>query len=522
MADRRNKEERRAGKDRRRKRIRRRNSSERVAVIEITGDILRAAILDRSETDGTDEVQAVSIDWRKNAAALNCDEGIRELTQALTSLSEEFSLQTASVHFVLGGEYCVTKAVRGSNEIVDEELRELEQRSRLYLMLGPGEKVAVSKTHPIDARHAYAVAAFCNRKTLESIQEATVRAAIQIETIEPALVASSRALGRVKEAIQEPCLLVHLDKSATEIGICHEGRLLLDYRPGVRDNPQDLVDLICTHLSRLQRHVGRQLREAPPLLQHIYLTGDKSLVDEAFPCFAGNGKFEVERIQPSSIQATWKLPKGVEDSCSIPALGSLLSTYLPSSDRDAPNFMEHILASTREPIKPFLIRSAIPFAAILLMAMSLTFVNMSSQKEIDGLQQQVDSLATAQSRARELRLKLASSESKLKELRAMASKIDSLAIGQYIARVGHCMPSDVWLNKLVISELKTVQLTGASYLEAGVFDFVTWLEQAPGFDEVALRSTQPAQSAAGPTINFNIELNFSDFNNPVEEVALNE
>ena len=84
------------------------------------------------------------------------------------------------------------------------------------------------------------------------------------------------------------------------------------------------------------------------------------------------------------------------------------------------------------------------------------------------------------------------------------------------------MPSDVWLNDLLITEMKHIKLSGSSFLEAGVFDFVHWLEQAPGFEDVALRSTQPSKSKSGPTIDFSVELNLVDKDGPVKEVARNE
>ena len=522
MAERRSTDERRDNDERRHLRGRRRHAIQRTAVIEVSGAVLRVVLLDRPGDDSPDTVRAVSHIWRQEAVSLSSEKGLEEFSAALRDVTEQHQLRQCNVQFVLGGEYCVTKAVRGSNEQVASELLEIEQRSRLYLMLGPGEKVTVTKSQPLDARHEYAVAAVCNRKTLDTIYAAATKAGLQIESIEPALVATSRAIGRLEDVPAEPCLLVHLDQSAVEVGICHEGRLLLDYRPGGRTDPKELVELVCTHLSRLQRHVGRQLREAPPTLKRVYLCGEESAVEQAFPAFSACQQFEVERISPAKIQATWELASGVENTTTVPALGALLSSYLPQHERDAPNFMEHVLASTREPLKPILLRSAIPIAAVLLVALSTFFVNYRKQGGIDVLQEQVNSLAGAQTRARELRLKQAATQTKLTQVKILASKVHALPAGDVIARIGHCMPSDVWLSRMSFSEMKTIRLAGVSYLEAGVFDFVTWLEQAPGFEEVALRSTQPGKAENGPAINFDVELKLADFNGSIEEVARNE
>lgn len=521
MSDRREDTERRSRKQRR-SRDRRRVANESYTVIEIAGDDLRAVTLTRGSGEEADQVQAMTVRWRKEASLLNSEKGLEELTAALIDLTENHDLQTTNLQFVLGGQFCVTKAVRGTTEEVRNELQQIEQRSRLYLMLGTGEKVTVSRSNPLDARHEYAVAAVCNKNTLDTIHGAAVRAGLTIDSIEPALVSTSRAIGRLENNPSVPCLLVHLDGNTVELGVCHEGSLLLDYRPGGSADPSELVDLVQTHLSRLQRHIGRQLREAPPQLEKIYLCGEQAAVEKLYPLLGACKQFEVETIDPGKIQASWEFAEPVEDSATVPALGALLSTYLPKGERDVPNFMEHILASTREPLQPILIRSAIPLAAVLLIACTIFGFNFSKQQEMDQLQSQVDSLAAIQARHRELRLQKQGTQSKLVELTTLAKGVESVPASEIVGRIGYCMPNDVWLSRLELDSTKKIQLMGASFDEAGVFDFVTWLDNAPGFEDVALRSTRPGQSAAGPAIDFNVELNLGDWNGKVEEVARNE
>ena len=521
MADRRDETERRSRADRRRYK-KRRNSDDRIAVLEIAGSDLRVGILNRNSADAADKVQVAVVPWQIEAASLNSEAGLQELSNCLRKICQEYFLQTAQVHFVLGGEFCVTKAIRGRTDEVRSELQQIKQRSRLYLMLGPGEKVSVSSSRPIDARHEYALAATCNRKTLETIHTAAINAGMKVERIEPALVSISRVVGRLKDAPNEPCLVVQFDKNTAELGICYEGQLLLDYRPGGVRESGDLVEVVRTHLSRLQRHVGRQLHEAPPKLQHVYLCGEKQAVEEAYLAFEKQDQFCVHRIDPNEIQATWEFENVVKDTAAVPALGTLLSTYLSEDDRIAPNFMEHILASTRVPLGPVLLRSAMPLAAVLLIACGFLFTNYSEQVAISELQHQVNDLLPAQSRARELQLKLVAARGKLMQLDRLAETVQSLPAGDIIRRIGHCMPSDVWLSRLVVDEMQAVKVTGESYLEAGVFDFVRWLEQSPYFTDVALRSTRPGISAAGSAINFDVELNFGDSNSPAKEVARND
>ncbi len=522
MSERRSTTERRRFFSRRRSRDRGKDAERSHTVIEIAGGDLQAVTLTGSEEDSADQVQVMTVRWRKEASTLNSEKGLEELTAALTELAEKHDLLTTNLQFVLGGEFCVTKAIRGTSEEVRSELQQIEQRSRLYLMLGPGEKVTVSRTQAIDARHESAVVAVCNQQTLNTIHEAATRAGMQIDSIEPALVATSRAIGRLEDVPTEPCLLIHLDESAAELGVCHGGSLLLDYRPGGRTDPEDLVEMVRTHLNRLQRHVGRQLRQPPPQLKRIYLCGQQAAVERAYPVFSACEQFDVKRIDPAKIQATWEFAEPVTNSAAVPALGALLNTYLPDGERDVPNFMEQIIASTREPLKPVLVRSAMPLAAVLLVAATIFAFNFTKQQKIAGVQEQLKGLATVQVRDRELRLQQRAAQSKLVQLTLLSEGLDSLPAGKVVARLGHCMPSDVWLNRLEIADMKAISLDGTSFHEDGYSDFIKWLELAPGFEDVALRSTRPGQSAAGPAINFTVELNLDDWNGNVEEVARNE
>jgi len=516
MSNRRNTQE------RRRSRERRRHGNERFSVIEVASTDLRVVTLERMPEEQPDCVRSASLPWRIKAPSLNSQTGFLELTTALKEISEQLDLSGTQVQFVLGGEFCITRAMRGSNEEVRSELQQLEQRSRLYLMLGTGEKVTVSNLRQIDARHQAAVAAVCNKKTLDTIQQAALGAGLQIDSIEPALVSTSRLVGRLKDAPTEPCLLIHVEKNTAEVGVCHEGRLLLDYRPGGHTDLKDLVEVVQTHLSRLQRHVARQLQGPPPTLRRLYLCGEQSAVDSAMPLFSACQQFEVERIAPKNIQAAWEFEESATDSALAPALGSLLSAHLPSNERDAPDFMEHIIASTRTALRPILIRSALPLVAILLIALTMLLENHHQQSSLDQLQTQVDALSLVQGRARELRLKLSSLDSKLTQFTVLADGMQALSTAATVTRIGHCMPSDVWLSRLTIEDMHSVRLSGTSYLEAGVFDFVRWLELAPALEEVALRGTKAGQSGSGPVINFDVELNLSDLTDSVEEVARNE
>lgn len=520
MSDRRKKQDRRESSDRRR-RDRRRKGDTRVFVIELTGSDLRIALLERAAVaGGADQVSAWTVRWRRDAATLESPEGLAELTAALREASRRHSMSTADVRIVLSGEFCVTRTVRGSLEEVRTELQHLEQRSRLYLSLGPGEKVLASHTRLLDARHAHALAAACNKATLETIQTAAESAGLMVSMIEPALSALTRAVSRLPDAPTEPFLLVHFAESATEIGICHEGRLLLDYRPGGAAAVADLPTLLGSHLNRLNRHIARYLRSSSTgTLKQVLLCGDDAAVRTAAQQFQLRSPLEVVTVRPGDVQATWQLRAEAAEAVTAPALGGLLLSYLPVEECDAPNFMQHLLAGRQEPLRPDLVRSAIPIAATLLIAAALAWVNAGERNSLTAMQADIDSLAAQAARATELRLQLSTSEAKLEHLQVLASKLPTGLGSEAIRRLGACMPNDVWLSQLLVNDRAHARLQGASYLEAGVYDFVRWLELAPGFEGVALKRTTAATNAFGPTTSFELELTLDEINDSATRVA---
>jgi hypothetical protein len=521
MPERRAKTDRRNARDRRRG-DRRRKGELRFVAIEITADELRIAERRRSDVpDAPDRVSLAVVPWRKEAATFNSEDGRVELAAALRIVARDFNLATADVRLVLGGDYCVVRTMRGTADEVRSELQQLEQRSRMYLTLGPGEKTLVSETWAVDARHSQGVAVACNRATLDAIQYASEAVGVEIDSVEPALAALCRAVSRLPDAPQQPYLIVHVNSDSIDVGICHQGDLLMDYRPGGRARVDDLPTILKNHLERLTRHVARMTSGEAKELKCVYLCGHLDGVREAAKQFQRATKLEVRTVRAAEVQATWQLPDDDAVELSAPALGSLLATYLPPGEQRSPNLMLHILESKREPLRPILVRSAAPLVAALLIALGFSTVNRRDGARLADMQLEMDQLAVAQAKARELQLQLTAASSKLAEMDKLAEQLPPEIGDEVVRRIGTCMPTDVWLTNLELADGKTANVEGASFLEAGVYDFVNWLKAAPGFADVAINRTSPGASPSGPVTNFLLELSLGK-SQPAPKVARHE
>jgi hypothetical protein len=504
-SDRRQANERRLGGERRKL------SEGRCAIFEVCRSMLHLALVGRSNNNDNsgDRVVTRSIRWRKEATSLHTEQGITELTEAFRALVSEERLTGAKVRIALGGEFCVTRVITGPTEDVRREFAELEERSLRYLTLGPGTKALAGNTQQLDARHQHALLAVANQRTLDHLMQIAEAVNLQIESIEPSLIALSRAQPHLRNACQDASLIIQLDEDVAELGICHHGRLLLDYRPGGHTNAENVAGVVAQHLSRLQRYIERyhSYLEAP--LRHVYLAGDAAAVACARVKFGELSDFDVHVLEPADLDMPWNHAAEIPGTDLAAALGTAMVLYSESTEQQGPNLIESALALHREPMRPILMRALIPFAAVLLVAAGLLVVQLRQWHETAAFRAEFDDLGPVCARATELRLKLGSAEQKLHQLQALDKQLPQTNWQQIFSHISQSMPEDVWLDRLTFRDGMS-SLTGASYTDEGVYSFVTYLKQVPDIRDVNLDATGVGQSVNGATTNFTLQLTLAN------------
>jgi hypothetical protein len=334
---------------------------------------------------------------------------------------------------------------------------------------------------------------------------------IQIESIEPSLLALSRAQAQLREACQEACLIIQLDENVAELGICHGGRLLLDYRPGGHTNADNVADVVALHLARLQRYLERYHSYLHAPLRHVYLAGDRDSVTRAQSNFNKLNDFQVHVLQPGDLDMPWQHAAESSGTDLAAALGTAMALYADDAKQQGPNLIESTLAQQREPIRPILIRSLVPIAAVLVVAAMLGVLNFLQWREMGTLRSELEALTPAAVRATELRLKLTATEAKIAQIESLEKQLPKPDWQLVLSRLSQSMPDDVWLDRLSFQDSHTAALSGASYTDGGVYDFVGYLKQVPGIAEIALEGTGVGQSPTGPTTNFDLKLSFTNF-----------
>src|SRR6476659_9909589 len=313
---------------------RRRQGEGRCAIFEVCRSMLHLALVVRNaNADGSsDRIITRSIRWRKDATSLNTEQGIHELADAVRTLVTDERLSGAKVRIALGGEFCVTRVITGPTDDVRREFAELEERSLRYLTLGPGPKALAGSTQQLDARHQHALLAVANQRTLDQLMQIAATVNLQIESIEPSLIALSRAQAHLKSVCEEACLIVQLDEDVAELGICHRGRLLLDYRPGGHTNAENVAGVVPQNLSRLQRYVQRYHSYLDAPIHHVYLAGDADAVARARKKFGELPNFDVHVLEPVDLDMPWKHAAEIPGTDLAAALGTAMVLYSESTE----------------------------------------------------------------------------------------------------------------------------------------------------------------------------------------------
>lgn len=502
--------DRRSTSERRHRGERRRPSDARRAIIEVCRSTLNLALVTRGSGNEVDKVVTRSVDWRKEATSLQTELGRSELADVFRTLAAEERLAGTRVRIALSNEYCVTRVLTGPTDYVRREFDGLEERSHRYLSLGPGPKTLASSVHELDARHQHLLLAVANEHTLDTLMEIAENCGVQIESIEPSLVALSRAQAHLRNRCEDASLIVQVDEGSVELGVCHQGRLLLDYRPGGRITADTVAEIVAQHMERLQRYLDRYHSYLGGRLKDVYLTGSPASVERARGEFTRLKQLQVHVFEPSEMEVEWQYVADAPGTQFTAALGTALLLYPSAAEQQGPNLIELMLAELREPMRPILLRSLAPLAATLLLAAGMFALLVREKDQTADLRAELAQLSAARGRAAELRLTLGATEEKLQQLHELDSRLSQPELGQLVRRISQSMPDDVWLDRITLRDGEDASLNGASYTDGGVYDFVGYLKKVPDITEINLQGTGVGQSATGPTTSFDIQLSLVD------------
>lgn len=498
------KDDRRQSADRRNKVSRRRHAESRRLYIELCHSVLRVALVVDDDTGSLPKLRMRTMQWRYEADDLMCDEGRAELAAALRTLVTEERLTGCSVALAISSTLCVNRATSGATTKVEQEIADLKERSQLYLSLGPGPKTSAVGRKQIDARHEHALVTVTNERTLELLVDAVESAGLSIDAIESALVALARLQGHLDHEDDSAVILAQLDEQCFELGVSRQGQLLLEYRPSSESTLAQLGQIVDHHHERLIRFCARQYGVGNMGIDRMWLVGKP--VEIASTVAQTQTKLKTGVMPLDRLAEHWSLDPEETITAEMGAALGLALRGRSDEKGVSPNLMDEILARAKKPIRPFLIRAAAPIAATLLLAASLWALNLEQRAELSALREKVEEVAPAALRGQALVKQITDAGNEIEHLADLVEKTPSRPTAPLIVNLGQCLPGDVWLKSVRLLGRDKLGLSGASYTESGVYDFVRHLNESPNFQEVALRGTGIEQTSSGPATSFEIDL----------------
>lgn len=498
------------------------NSAGSVVAIEIRHSTLVLARIEPAGADGTRRVHTRSVRWREKANSLHGERGVRELSAALRTLVVEEKLAGTPVSLTLNGDYCVIRVVTGSTDRVRRELALLKDRSELYLSLGKGRKSLATSIYELDARHQHALLAVTNGKTLEAIVQIAADVGLEVPLVEPSLVALCRLLGHTGRDADQPALIIAFGKNGVELGISHQGQLLLDYRPGGRTAHGDVADIVLRHLSRLRRYCDRYYRYAEGKLSRVYLCGAPGLVESALARFQEQDELTAEVLDPNGIDPKWQFTEASPDSVLCAALGTCVPSISSRETSPGPNLIEQVHAEAARPTVTQFCLAFWPVAAAMLVAFGLLAVNHYEQSQCSELTAILEEFEPDVAELWQLRGEMIQVDTKIAHLESLAEADRGPSWGTLLSTVAQCMPKDLWMDKITANSKGQVTFNGSSYSEATIYEFVGYLESVSIWSQVALEGTWPAVGRMGRTTKFDVQCEFSGSSDRSEGLSSND
>ncbi len=416
-------------------------------------------------------------------------EGTAALQEALHQLSARWEMRRKQVAVSIDGDFCVTRIAMGARHRVDEEIETLHSRVQRYLSLGPGEKIVGHSRESLTAGTDYAVTAVVNRVVIEAIYEAFRRENLDVMWAEPSLVSIARLLHRVQASDDQPILVADGSGGQWDIGIAHQGRLLLDYRPAAARSADGLREALLGHVERLRRFCDRHREVAAGDLKRLLICGSTHTVAGAVIAFAGQSEIEVAVFSAPEIPDLYRIDANsllVDHTAAVAAVLPLMESPPEGS---IPDMLVEVRRDSDLTFTAKMLRLTAPLlvaAAILLPMFTMVASEQDKLEHLHAITIDLDQQLVA---ARQSIQTLAAKRTLVNHLQRIEQQTLEADWNDLFVRITGCFPPEAKLNELRWQSGQDIVLDGTITEESLVFDMISYLRQLPEVREVALQGT---------------------------------
>lgn len=442
--------------------------------------------------------------------------GQKSLSDALRDAKQRHGLQNTSVAVSLSGDACVTRINCGPTEQVDAALGALSGRVPRYLKLGPGGKVVGQARQTVSPGTEHALTAVGNRQLLESLFDSFEHAGITIAWIEPSLVSLARLVSVYGWDHDHPVLIADSYGASWEVGITHQGRLLLDYRPAAARDSAGFAEAIVQHLSRLRRFCQRHRQMDSESLGRILVGGDPSKVDgvlaklnEGVADHELHGEPLVFDAPMLGVDSMTLDPDGIEPNDLFAAMASVLPVVQRAPTETIPDLLQRVRR-----VRPAtsLHRAVVCWwpaaAAILLIAgMSVVVQGQRGQADINLAKRTMIEEQMQQAQVRMTRVR--STREFIAHLERINEQTFTPELQGLVHKIAACLPPSAYLRGLRIDAQRKIHLDGFSSQESDIYEIIGYLRGLPEIEQIALLGTTPDIGGGGSQFEIRLGLGAS-------------
>lgn len=427
----------------------------------------------------------------------------QQIRDAFTELAERHRLNGASVVIGLGGAPCVTRAVLGDNSEVDTACTELISRSHRYLGLGHGEKVCCSAESPIDAKRKRAWVTIANREIIDAISTSAQSAGLRLAKMEHTLSPFCQAIGSYGFDADEPVLIVATTAAGADLAISFRGQLLLDYHPATRDDSETWSDTVQKHVKCLRRFLQSQVPSSVGQLSKIYLMGCDSVPDDISQQFKERYEIDLIVFPSSMLINSFCVDETPDDSPGTLAAIWMAQAQLANDGKITTDLTDTLQGTERVSIRK-LAAVTWPIAATLMICLGLFGWSHNSRQNASVLTSELETLRALKMEAGRVRSELTQTTLISNEFKAVKENLNPVDWQNTVLQAGRLLPEGSWLESLTVQRDLTVMITGSSYSDDAIYDYIKELSNSAVFERVTLSSTRTTRSDTGPATRFEI------------------
>ncbi len=415
-------------------------------------------------------------------------DGWKRLRDAIDTLATRHKVGGESVAVSLTGDFCVTRISTGTVDDVEHELGALAGRIPRYLQLGPGGKLIGQVRETLSPGIDHALTAVGNFTRLNALYEAFVSCHVDVAWIEPSLVSMARMVGMLGIDSEKPVLIADSFGQSWEVGITHQGRLLLDYRPAAAHDAQTFATAIDQHLARLRRFCQRHRGMTQSELSDLYVGGPPEKVDTVITHFGQTANLSAKLFQLPESCVSVRVPEEIE-SDAIAAFAAILPLTQPDFVQNPPDLLQTIRRDRAQSkiVRAVLTVWPIAVAAVLLMTASLWVGSLRDDAEQKHQQRQ---FVEVQMRATQARMASLQSDRRwVQHLGRIEQQTVSPPIVDLTTQITQCLPPQAALTSIRFDVEHNIMLTGKTSNEAEIYEIVGYLRRITGINQVALLAT---------------------------------